>query len=78
MGSRDASRDAVIGKIWAVPQDETIYIPLHHQMLGYARIRRGIFQRHRKTASTCGSCCTIGYCGPRHPFCESAGPIYVG
>jgi len=36
MGSRDASRDAVIGKIWAVPQDETIYIPLHHQMLAYA------------------------------------------
>jgi peptide/nickel transport system substrate-binding protein len=30
------SRNAVIAKIWAILQAETIYIPLHHQTLAYA------------------------------------------
>ena len=32
----EARRNAMIAKIWAILQAETIYIPLHHQTLAYA------------------------------------------
>jgi peptide/nickel transport system substrate-binding protein len=31
-----AKRNAAIGEIWKTLQDETIYIPLHDQLLAYA------------------------------------------
>ena len=30
-----AKRDAMIGEIWTVVQDEQLYIPIHHQVLNW-------------------------------------------
>ena len=35
-----AKRDAAIHDIWTTVQKERLYIPLHHQVLDYAMVRR--------------------------------------
>ena len=48
----EEKRNVTIAEIWKTLQDETIYMPLHHQMLAFAMKNISTFRCRRTTRCT--------------------------